>query len=36
LRLRLGETARRDHAERYEINTYATRLLSIWRRVARV
>jgi glycosyltransferase involved in cell wall biosynthesis len=36
LRLRLGETARRDHAERYEINTYAMRLLSIWRRVARV
>jgi glycosyltransferase involved in cell wall biosynthesis len=36
LRLRLGEAARRDHAERYEINTYATRLLSIWRRGARV
>jgi glycosyltransferase involved in cell wall biosynthesis len=36
LRLRLGETARRDHAERYEINSYATRLLSIWRRGARV
>jgi glycosyltransferase involved in cell wall biosynthesis len=35
LRLRLGETARRDHAERYEINAYATRLLSIWRRGAR-
>jgi len=35
LRLSLGETARRDHAERYEINAYATRLLSIWRRGAR-
>jgi glycosyltransferase involved in cell wall biosynthesis len=35
LRSRLGEAARRDHAERYEINTYATRLLSIWRRGAR-
>jgi glycosyltransferase involved in cell wall biosynthesis len=35
LRLRLGETARRDHAERYEINAYAMRLLSIWQRGAR-
>jgi glycosyltransferase involved in cell wall biosynthesis len=36
LRLRLGEAARRDHAERYEINSYAARLVSIWRRAAGV
>jgi glycosyltransferase involved in cell wall biosynthesis len=35
LRRRLGDAARRDHAERYEINTYITRLVSIWRRAAR-
>ncbi|MCK1636933.1 glycosyltransferase family 4 protein [Bradyrhizobium sp. 157] len=35
LRRRLGDAARRDHAERYEINTYITRLVSIWRKAAR-
>jgi glycosyltransferase involved in cell wall biosynthesis len=35
LRRRLGDSARRDHAERYEINAYITRLVSIWRKAAR-
>ncbi|SIO34670.1 Glycosyltransferase involved in cell wall bisynthesis [Bradyrhizobium erythrophlei] len=35
LRRSLGDAARRDHAERYEINTYITRLVSIWRKAAR-
>ena len=35
LRRRLGDAARRDHAERYEINNYITRLASIWRKAAR-
>jgi glycosyltransferase involved in cell wall biosynthesis len=35
LRRSLGNAARRDHAERYEINTYITRLASIWRKAAR-
>jgi glycosyltransferase involved in cell wall biosynthesis len=35
LRRRLGDTARRDHAERYEINNYIKRLVSIWRKAAR-
>lgn len=35
LRRRLGDAARRDHAERYEINTYVTRLVAIWREAAR-
>ncbi|KRQ97115.1 glycosyltransferase family 4 protein [Bradyrhizobium valentinum] len=34
LRRSLGEAARRDHAERYEINAYITRLVSIWRKAA--
>jgi glycosyltransferase involved in cell wall biosynthesis len=34
LRRRLGDAARRDHAERYEINTYIKRLVSIWRKAA--
>jgi glycosyltransferase involved in cell wall biosynthesis len=34
LRQRLGDAARRDHAERYEINAYMTRLVSIWRKAA--
>jgi glycosyltransferase involved in cell wall biosynthesis len=35
LRKNLGETARRNHAERYEIGGYITRLTEIWRRGAR-
>jgi glycosyltransferase involved in cell wall biosynthesis len=35
LRRRLGDAARRDHAERYEINTYMKRLVPIWRKAAR-
>jgi glycosyltransferase involved in cell wall biosynthesis len=35
LRRSLGDAARRDHAERYEINTYITRLVSIWQKAAR-
>ena len=35
LRRRLGDAARRDHAERYEINNYIRRLVSIWRKAAR-
>ncbi|MEY9133084.1 glycosyltransferase involved in cell wall biosynthesis [Bradyrhizobium diazoefficiens] len=35
LRRRLGDAARRDHAERYDINTYITRLVAIWRGAAR-
>lgn len=35
LRRRLGDAARRDHAERYEINNYIERLVSIWRKAAR-
>ncbi|MEH2516368.1 glycosyltransferase involved in cell wall biosynthesis [Bradyrhizobium sp. AZCC 1610] len=35
LRRRLGDAARRDHAERYEINNYVKRLVSIWRKAAR-
>jgi glycosyltransferase involved in cell wall biosynthesis len=35
LRRRLGDAARRDHAERYEINTYIKRLVSVWRKAAR-
>jgi glycosyltransferase involved in cell wall biosynthesis len=35
LRRSLGDAARRDHEERYEINTYITRLVSIWRKAAR-
>jgi glycosyltransferase involved in cell wall biosynthesis len=35
LRRSLGDAARRDHAERYEIDTYITRLASIWRKAAR-
>ena len=31
LRRRLGDAARRDHADQYEINNYVTRLVSIWR-----
>lgn len=31
LRQRLGFAARRDHAERYEIEPYVTRLVAIWR-----
>lgn len=34
LRRSLGDSARRDHEERYEINTYITRLVSIWRKAA--
>jgi glycosyltransferase involved in cell wall biosynthesis len=34
-RRRLGDAARRDHAEQYEINTYITRLVSIWQKAAR-
>ncbi|WP_198026660.1 glycosyltransferase family 4 protein [Bradyrhizobium sp. ARR65] len=34
LRRRLGEAARRDYAERFEINTYITRLISTWRKAA--
>lgn len=35
LRRSLGDAARRDYAERYEISTYLTRLVSTWRRAAR-
>lgn len=35
LRRSLGDAARRDHAERYEPNTYIMRLVSIWRQAAR-
>ena len=35
LRRSLGDAARRDHAERYEIDIYITRLASIWRKAAR-
>jgi glycosyltransferase involved in cell wall biosynthesis len=35
LRRSLGDAARRDYAERYEISTYITRLVSTWRRAAR-
>jgi glycosyltransferase involved in cell wall biosynthesis len=35
LRRSLGDAARRDHAERYELNTYIMRLVSIWRKAAR-
>jgi glycosyltransferase involved in cell wall biosynthesis len=35
LRHRLGEAARRDHAERYEIETFVTQLAAIWRGAAR-
>ncbi|WP_084801580.1 glycosyltransferase family 4 protein [Bradyrhizobium sp. Ec3.3] len=35
LRQRLGDAARRDHAERYEINNYVKRLVSIWRMAVR-
>ncbi|WP_377827470.1 glycosyltransferase family 4 protein [Bradyrhizobium lupini] len=35
LRLRLGDAACRDHAERYEINAYMKRLVPIWRKAAR-
>jgi glycosyltransferase involved in cell wall biosynthesis len=35
LRQRLGDAARRDHAERYEINNYVKRLVSVWRKAAR-
>jgi glycosyltransferase involved in cell wall biosynthesis len=31
LRRRLGTTARRDHAERFDINAYIPRLVAIWR-----
>jgi glycosyltransferase involved in cell wall biosynthesis len=34
LRRNLGDAARRDHAERYELNTYIMRLVSIWRKAA--
>lgn len=34
LRLRLGEAARRDHADRYDINIFVTRLAAIWREAA--
>jgi glycosyltransferase involved in cell wall biosynthesis len=34
LRLRLGEAARRDHAERYDINVYVARLAALWREAA--
>lgn len=35
LRRRLGDAARRDHEERYEVNSYITRLVGIWREAAR-
>jgi glycosyltransferase involved in cell wall biosynthesis len=35
LRRSLGEAARRDYAERFEISTYITRLVSTWRKAAR-
>ena len=35
LRRTLGEAARRDYAERFEISTYITRLVSTWRKAAR-
>jgi glycosyltransferase involved in cell wall biosynthesis len=35
LRRRLGDAARRDHAERYEINNYVKRLVAIWQKAAR-
>ena len=35
LRRRLGDAARRDHAERYEINTYTRRLALVWQKAAR-
>jgi glycosyltransferase involved in cell wall biosynthesis len=35
LRRSLGEAARLEYAERYEINTYITRLVSTWRKAAR-
>ncbi|MBR0753294.1 glycosyltransferase family 4 protein [Bradyrhizobium jicamae] len=35
LRRRLGDAGRRDHAERYEINSYTRRLASVWRKAAR-
>jgi len=35
LRLKLGEAARRDYVERYEIHGYINRLAAIWRRAAR-
>jgi glycosyltransferase involved in cell wall biosynthesis len=31
LRQRLGASARRDHAARYEMNDYLSRLAKIWR-----
>jgi glycosyltransferase involved in cell wall biosynthesis len=34
LRLRLGEAARRDHAEHYDINIFVARLAAIWREAA--
>jgi glycosyltransferase involved in cell wall biosynthesis len=34
LRRSLGEAARLEYAERYEINTYITRLVSTWRKAA--
>ena len=35
LRRSLGEAARRDYAERFDISTYITRLVSTWRKAAR-
>ncbi len=34
LRRRLGDTARRDHAARYEIGGYVRQLANVWRQVA--
>lgn len=34
LRLQLGEAARRDHAQHYDINLYVARLAAIWRDAA--
>jgi glycosyltransferase involved in cell wall biosynthesis len=31
LRRNLGQAARRDHAERFEIGSYVTQLVAIWR-----
>ncbi len=36
LRFRLGEAARRDHADRYDINIFVTRLAAIWYEAARL
>ena len=34
LRRRLGETARQDHAERYDPTAYMERLVSLWEKAA--